>query len=507
MTLLLTTIKSENPTSELALKYLYGIVADAPLKTTFKIYDTKELDTKVYEETVREDYDIVYFHCDEYNEHRICNVCDMIKKAMPDAAIVVGGMQVSFDTQGFMQEHPYFDYVIRGEGETVMFNFLKAMITYDYGFDMIPGLGYRMGGKIVVNPFDALPEMEQLPFPFDKMDITDTKKAYYETIRGTSDRTVYNQFMPDARVRALPLDRVCTEIRYFIVKGVERVVILDKFFNYNTERAYRIFEYIINNDNGLITFELNINGDNLDDETIRLLGEAREGLFVFNLDIATTNPETLAAIGRGENIYQMMYNVSKLVQRGNIKLQLSIMAGLPMENVDLFARSFNKVYGLGEGCSLKIDILRIPKGCALRNEVEKLGYIFRTYTPHEILGSSFIGASDLIIIKAIAKLTSLYVTGEFVNSFDKILTDTGIKPYDLFSKFAQFLYSTGLESKLGKKENLYRLLYKFACNIYDEYDDALKLQILQEVIHGDLEKNLPPDAVKKFERKGWEIEA
>ena len=507
MTLLLTTIQSENPASELTLKYLYGIVADSPLLTRFKIFKNLDLDAKVYEEIVRGQYDIVYLHVDEYNEHRICNIADMVKKAMPNAAIVVGGMQVSFDTQSFMDEHPYVDYVIRGEGETVMFNFLKSLITYDYSFETIPGLGFRQAGKIIVNPFDVLTEMDQLPFPYNELDVTETKEVYYETMRGTSDRSIYNQMMPDARVRSLSLERICTEIRCFIVQGVKRVVILDKFFNYNTDRAYRIFEYIINNDNGLITFELNINGDNLDDETIRLLAEARDGLFVFNLDIATTNAETLDTIGREANIYQMMYNVSKLIQRGNIKVQLSITAGLPNETEELFARSFNKVFGLGEGSSLQIKMLQIPKGSKLRNDIENYGYIFRSGAPYEVLTSNFINATSLININMMSKLTALYVNGSFVNSIDKILTDTGIKPYDMFNKFAHFVYDGKLESKLNKKENLYRLLYKFASTIYDEFDDALKLQILQETIHSDLEKTLPPDAVKKFERKGWEIDA
>jgi len=49
-------------------------------------------------------------------------------------------------------------------------------------------------------------------------------------------------------------------------------------------------------------------------------------------------------------------------------------------------------------------------------------------------------------------------------------------------------------------------MYSFATGMYDEMDDTLKLQILQEVIHEDMETALNEDLLKKFERKGWDIE-
>ena len=108
----------------------------------------------------------------------------------------------------------------------------------------------------------------------------------------------YSPYYPENRVRTLSLGRVCRELRYFLVKEVKRVVFFDRFFNYSNERAYRIFEYLINNDNGVTTFEFNIDGENLDDEVIRLLSEARPGLFEFNIDVASTNAEVLASVGR-----------------------------------------------------------------------------------------------------------------------------------------------------------------------------------------------------------------
>ena len=506
MKILLTSIRTESPNSEFELRYLYSVVADAPIETAMKVFDETSLDTSIYDEIVRGQYNVVYFHCDEFNEYRVSKLSEMVKKAMPSSVMIVGGLQVSFETRKFMQEHPCVDYVIRGEGEIVLFNFVRNLVTYEFDFDSIAGLAFRKDDTIIVNPYDASIPMEELPFPYDKTDLKDTDIVYYETIRGTSDRTVYNQFYPDAKIRTLALNRICTELRYFLVKRVKKVVFLDKWFNYNTERAYRIIEYIVNNDNGVTCFEMQMDGDNIDDEMVRLLSEAREGLFIFNIDIASTNAETLAAIGRKENIYQMMYNVNKLLQAHRVEVNLSIAAGLPFETVQLFERSFNKAYGLGEGSHLKVEMLRLKKGSTLRAEAEKYGYIYSSTAPFEVIATGFMPAPDLIKIKTVAAVSEYYIGSGFEGSIQRMLNDTGLKPYELFEKLADYIYDNGYENKMSKTENLYRLLYGFGEVLYDEFNDTLKLQIFSEILHEDMERNLSPDAVKKFERKGWFIE-
>ena len=124
MKLLITTIKTECPETELALKYLYSVVADSPIDVKLKSFEHNDLYTDIFEEIATGQYNIVYFHADSFNEGQLRHVAEMVKKAIPSIAVVFGGMQVSFETRSFMKENAYVDYVIRGEGERVLFNFL-----------------------------------------------------------------------------------------------------------------------------------------------------------------------------------------------------------------------------------------------------------------------------------------------------------------------------------------------------------------------------------------------
>ncbi len=506
MKVLLTTIKTDCIQSQLTLKYLYSILADAPIELSMIEYADSDLMSKMYTEIAREQYNVIYLHCDEENEARVTALAELVKKALPSSVVMMGGIHVTFGTRQFMHDNPCVDFIVRGEPERVLFNFIKTLITYEFDFEGIAGLAYRANDEIYINPLDLPVQMDELPFPYEKIRMDIEGDTYYETIRGTSDRCAYAQFLPDARVRTLSLNRICTELRYFLVKDTARVIITDKYFNYNTERAYRIWEYLINNDNGKTCFVFDVNGDAFDDETIRLLQSAREGYFEFNVDIESTNAETLAAVGRKENIYQLFYNISKLIQKTKIKINVGIKIGLPYETELLFARSFNKIYGIGAD-TMRVEPLMMKKGSLLRGDANRYGYQYSSRAPYEVIATDYIHALDMIRIKSIGKIIDLYIgEGGFEQSIPRLLADTGIKPYDFFARFTDFIRVSGYEKRLNKREHLYRVLYAYATNIYDELNDTLKLQIIMEVIHSDLERNLSEDAVKKFERKGWAIE-
>ena len=505
MKLLLTTIMTEQPETRLTFKYLYGVIEKAPIEISVREFPEDELTSEIYESIVRGGYSMVYFHLDQDNVTRLTAVCEMVKKAQPTSIIVVGGLQVSFDTGAFMEEHPYVDYVVRGEPEHVVFNFLKTILTYDFDFAGVPGLAYREDDDIVVNPYDAPVQLEDLPFPYEKTGVETGDTVYYESFRGAADRCKYSGYIPEFKIRSLSLNRVCTELRYFLVKNVDRVVFTDKWFNYNLQRAYRIWEYILNNDNGRTCFVFDIDGDNLDDEAIRLLGTAREGLFEFNIDVDSTNAVVLAEVGRKENIYQLMYNVTKLLNNRNIRINVNLRAGLPCEDMQLFARSFNKVYGLG-ATSFRIVPLTFPPGCALRDEAGKYGYQYSSIPPYTVISNSHMNALELIRIKQIACVADAYVgLGGFETSIPRLLTDTGLRPFDLFSGLTDYITENGLFDLIGRLEERYRILLAYATGLYDEIGDTLKTQILMDILHAELENCLSEDEIKKFEKKGWAL--
>ena len=47
-------------------------------------------------------------------------------------------------------------------------------------------------------------------------------------------------------------------------------------------------------------------------------------------------------------------------------------------------------------------------------------------------------------------------------------------------------------------------MYAFATGIYDELNETLKIQIMMDILHAELE-DIIGDDIRKFEKKGWAI--
>ncbi|MEF9921472.1 MAG: cobalamin-dependent protein, partial [Anaerovoracaceae bacterium] len=285
MKILLTTLNSKYIHSNLALKYLYGVVAQSGCNVELKEFTINNEDNYIYTELVRANYDIVCFSCYIWNIEKIKIICENLKKAKPEVKILVGGPEVSYDSVTFMEENPAIDYLLRGEGEYPFFQFCKNIVLEDDDFSSVGGMVFRKDGEITVNPQGETPDFEKVPFPYEALDCETDKVLYYEASRGCPYRCSYCLSSIDKTIKALPLERVRRDLGYFIFKEVKQVKFIDRTFNFDRERAYSIWKYLIDNDNGTTNFHFEICGELLDEKTLDLLGKARKDLFQFEIGI------------------------------------------------------------------------------------------------------------------------------------------------------------------------------------------------------------------------------
>lgn len=126
-----------------------------------------------------------------YREALAC--ADAIKKKW-NAPILLGGSQVSAMPE-FMLAHPSVDFIIRGEGEKPLVEFLRLWRRGTGRFSrasspaksgvpvpfrkaacpLVPNLGFKKNGKIILNPRKENFSIEALPFP----DLSDFRKEDY----------------------------------------------------------------------------------------------------------------------------------------------------------------------------------------------------------------------------------------------------------------------------------------------------------------------------------------
>jgi len=498
MKILLTTLNSKYVHSNPALKYLYTVTADTSADIDIREFTINNEPSYVYGEILRANYDVVCFSCYIWNIEQIKALASDLKKARPKTLICLGGPEVSFDAHVFAAENPWVDMILCGEGEYPFFRLCQVLRDPELPVHTVPGLVYRAGGKIFVNPQIEPIDFNCVPFLYSILECEKDKVVYYESTRGCPFKCAYCLSSIDKSLRALSLDRVKADLGYFIYKKVMQVKFIDRTFNYDADRAYEIFKYIIDNDNGVTNFHFEICGDLLTKNTLELLKTARKGLFDFEIGIQSANPDTLYAINRKENIYPILYNVEKLVEMGNIHIHVDLIAGLPYESYELFERSFDKVYNL-KADAFQMGFLKVLRGTPLADMTEVYGLVYRDKAPYEIISTKWLTSEEMVRLKMIEKMLDIYYNRHgFENSLGHLMKVLNKTPFKFYEMLADYYYSNDFQHKNRKKEEQYRILCKFA-------KEHIAAEEAENIIEKDLREALNPEEVKRFLKKGWEI--
>ncbi|MDD7718524.1 MAG: DUF4080 domain-containing protein [Eubacteriaceae bacterium] len=490
MKILLTTLNSKYVHSNLALKYLYHVSlleldSDSVVLQEFTINNPMEY---VYGEIVRGKYDLVCFSVYIWNVEKTKALAAKLKQACPQLKILMGGPEVSYDTEEFLRNESYVDCVICGEGEDLFRKLCQNIALgkeHYYPDKIISDFGH--GGFV---------QWENIPFPYEKLPVEDDKVVYYETSRGCPYRCAYCLSSIEKGIRTMPLDRVKRELDFFLEKKVKQVKFIDRTFNYDPKRTAEIWDYLIKNDNGRTNFHFEICGDLLSEDQFELLKNARPGLFQFEVGVQSTCMKALSAVNRRPQVSKLFENIKRVVALGNIHMHVDLIAGLPFESFERFGKSFNDVYSLGAD-NLQLGFLKLLKGTDVRISAPEGCYKYEQQAPYEIISNKWISADQLVRLKMIENVLDLYDNkGGFSESIRNAMALMGLDAFSFYMAFSEFFYEQGYQHRSHKKEDLYRILNKFA-----ESENIC----IREWLEKDLESTMNFDAVKKFYRKGWNI--
>ena len=529
MKILLTTLNSKYIHSNIALKYLYGAAEKSGAYLDIREFTINNEEDHVYSELAAGNWDMICFSCYIWNIERILYLAENLKKANPKLVILLGGPEVSYDALELIKEHRYIDMIIKGEGEKPFAMLMKFLAkvngmkiadadaaeeseedsTDDAIADVsnlseIPGLIYRSERKIFVNEDQGVSDFDEVAFPYNYFTVPEDRIIYYESSRGCPYRCAYCLSSVDKTIRVRKIEKIYAELSYFIYKNVKQVKFIDRTFNFDKNRAYDIWKYLIDNDNGITNFHFEICTELLDEKTIEMLSRARKGLFQFEVGIQTTNRDTLKAVNRSVNIEHTLLMTKKLIDLGNCEVHVDLIAGLPYETYSSFRRSFNMVYAL-KANQFDMGFLKLLKGTEMRERAHLYDYVYREKAPYEVISNKYISAYDLVRLKRVEKMLDFYYNrGGFEKTLEYLLAVAFETPFDFYEELSEFYYMKGYQDASHKKEDIYRILdaycqLKLGNGIYGNAEHA------RELLEEDMRNTLNFDAVKKFKRKGWEI--
>lgn len=470
MKVLITAIDSKFIHSNLAVRYLKSFTRDMDYESKIKEFTINDREGRILEEIIKEKPDIVAFSTYIWNVELVSRVANLIKRVNSNIEILYGGPEVSFDSRSFLKNN-VGEYVIEGEGERTYRDF----ILYKLGkmkLEDVRGLHYKVNDEIYSNEKRPLMPMDEIAFPYEDDENLNNKIVYYEASRGCPFNCKYCLSSTSHGVRFLEIDRVLEELKYFINKKVRLVKFVDRTFNCNHKFSTAIWEFLIKQDTDT-QFHFEISADLLRDEEIKLLSNAPEGRFQFEVGVQTTNDEVLRNINRFVNFSDIEEKVLELMSIKNIKQHLDLIAGLPGEDYNSFVKSFNDVYSIGPE-EIQLGFLKLLKGSSMREDAYIYGMEYSPYPPYEILKTNKISYDELLQLKKVEEMVDKYYNSQKFNLIIKYFEKKFDSPFDFYYSLGKFFEGKGYFNKNIGNIEYYKVFLDFNEIVLKESNKYLK---------------------------------
>jgi len=364
------------------------------------------------------------------------SIIKSVKKLNPNCLTVLGGPHSTARDMEILQENPFVDVIVRGEGEKTIVELLEEK--NKERFATVKGISYRINGKIfrnkgriVIEDIDDLPIPAYHLLPMDKYKVynrfhfagiygkTDKKYCSISACRGCPFNCIFcacNKML-GKKLRFRNPEKIIEEIKILRYKyGVKVIGFVDDTFTINKKQVISICKLI--KKEGLdILMEGSTRVDTFDKEIAENLKKAGFCQIFFGFESA--NQQSLDFLRKGfklENVETAVKNA----KQAELFVEGNFMIGIPGETRKMINNS------IAFAKKLDIDQAAFPilvpfPGSDLYEFAEKNNLLLtkdwaKYHWDNSVMKIEGLGPNELVKLKAKAYL-SFYSNPKFIYKF------------------------------------------------------------------------------------------
>ncbi len=468
MRVLLTALNSQFVHTALGIRYLREALRRQPAFGTWEIscaeFTINDHWPQIAAEIQETHPDLVGFSCYIWNIKETIPIARRLKQFNPRCIILFGGPEATYRAEELVCSYAWLDGVLAGEAEETLPLLLQRLAEGAATTDL-PGFVTRSNSHAASILIPQLNDLQQMPFPYTQAELSGQKERifYYESSRGCPYACQYCLSSVEKGVRTLPLPRVFADLRAFISAGVHQVKFVDRTFNANRVRARQIWQFLIDEAGSLpINFHFELAADLLGEADVELLRQAPPGLFQFEIGIQSTNRHTLSYVQRPMDFAQISDFVRAMRQLGTIHLHLDLIAGLPGEDWQSFAQSFDDVYALGAEY-LQLGFLKLLPGTGLQRDAAQYGIVSDSEAPYEVLSTNWLGCDELLRLHRMEELLQRYGnSGRYQQTLHRFLQQFR-SPFTCYAAMEEFWRQQNWFGRPVREAVYWQRLWQFIC--------------------------------------------
>lgn len=442
--------------------------------------------------------DVLMFSCYIWNIVYVEELAEEFHKLRPEVPIWVGGPEVSYETESFLRCHPQITGVMIGEGEKTFCELaeyyageirsnkeakeIKEIQTIKQSVNLgeIAGIVYRNEEEIVFTAPREMLDLSDIPFCYDEAGDFKNRIIYYESSRGCPFSCSYCLSSVEKQLRFRNTELVKKELQFFIDREVPQVKFVDRTFNCNHAHAMEIWSYIKEHDNGITNFHFEISADLLKEEELALIGTMRPGLIQLEIGVQSTNGATIKEIHRTMQLERLKEVVREVQKHENIHEHLDLIAGLPFEDYDTFAKSFDEIYELRPN-QLQLGFLKVLKGSYMYEHAKEYEIAYHSRPPYEVLKTKWLPYDDVLKIRQVEEMLEVYYnSGQFEVTM-KVLGVLFKSAFFLFQDLGKFYEKKGYFGMSHARIRRSEILLEFVEETFSADTEKENLQEVQNL--------------------------
>ena len=465
MKVLLTAINAKYIHSNLAVYSLKAYARKYREEIEIAEYTINQTMDMILADIFKKKPDILCFSCYLWNISYVEQLLYELPKILPEIQIWLGGPEVSYNAVNTLNKFPQVKGIMCGEGEETFLELMEYFHGNRKSLEMIDGITYHEQGeavRVVKNPMRAVMDLSKVPFVYEEIEHFTNRIIYYETSRGCPFSCSYCLSSIDKCLRFRDLELVKKELQFFIDHEVPQVKFVDRTFNCHHTHAMEIWSYLKEHDIGKTNFHFEVAADLLNEEEIRLIQSMRPGLIQLEIGIQSTNPITINEIHRTMNFKEVGRVVKAIQKNKNVHQHLDLIAGLPYENYESFAKSFRDVYALHPE-QLQLGFLKVLKGSHMYEHAQDYELQYQNRAPFEVLSTRWISYEEVIRLKGVEEMVEVYYnSGQFVNTLP-LLEEYFGDAFKLYETLSQYYEENQLYVLNHSRIKRYEILFDFIC--------------------------------------------
>lgn len=420
--LLLIGINARYTHTNLAVRYLRNNSLDLPYEIIIKEFSINQNLLEILAEIEEVHPFAIAISVYIWNTELITIILPELKKILPSIKIILGGPEVSYNPENWLEKFPEIDFIIINSGET--------------GFRYLLENNLSVSQKIIHKPN---PHFSAIKFPYLESDFKNLvhKYIYYESSRGCPFKCSYClSSRKEQKLEFRDMEDVKKELDFLIFQNIKIVKFVDRTFNALPEFSRIIWIYLIEK-NPRIKFHFEIHPGLLTNKDFEILEKCPKDLFQFEIGIQSVNPLTLKEINRYTDWEETKQKIIRLIKLQNIHIHVDLIAGLPYEDFSSIIFSFNEIFVL-KADHFQFGFLKILHGTLIEQKTKEYGMKFLNSAPYEILQTKWLSFSEMKKLKKIEKwLNIFYNSQKFTKSLNKLI-ELHESSFDFFYKFDEF---------------------------------------------------------------------